>query len=246
MSHRFFIPASYITPPTVTLPADAARQVRTVLRMRPGQIIVVLDNSGTEFQVELTQVGKAAVRGRIVTQQPARGEPTVQLWLYQAALKTQKFEWVLQKGTELGVVRFVPVITERAVVRDPAALDKKRERWRHIIREAAEQSARGRLPELSPVVPLAGALAESAACDRRLMPWVAASRSDTLQAALTGESISTIAVFIGPEGGFAPHEAAAAQSAGVQLVSLGPRILRAETAALAVCATTMFALRQWH
>ncbi|RME97245.1 MAG: 16S rRNA (uracil(1498)-N(3))-methyltransferase [Chloroflexi bacterium] len=246
MSHRFFIPASCITPPTVTLPADAARQVRTVLRMRPGQIIMALDNSGMEFQVELTQVDKAAVCGQIVARQPAPAEPTVQLWLYQAVLKAQKFEWILQKGTELGVARFVPVITERAVVRNPAALDKKRERWRHIIREAAEQSGRGHLPELLPAMPLADALAESAGCDRRLMPWEEASRSNTLQNALTGAPVSTIAVFIGPEGGFAPPEAAAAESAGVQLVSLGPRILRAETAALAVCATTMFALRQWH
>lgn len=246
MTHRFFVLPSQITPPTVTLPADAARQVRTVLRMRPGQTIVVLDNSGTEWQVELTQVDKPVVCGRIVAQQPARGEPTVRLWLYQAALKAQKFEWVLQKGTELGVTRFVPVITERAVVRDPTAVNKKQGRWRQIIREAAEQSGRGRLPELSPAMLLADTLAESAGCDRRLMAWEEASRSRTLQNALTGEPISTIAVFIGPEGGFTPQEAATAQSAGVRLVSLGPRILRAETAGLAVCAAAMFALGQWH
>ena len=111
-----------------------------------------------EWQVKLTSVRKTSVDGEIIGQSAAQGEPTVRLTLYQGALKGQKFEWVLQKGTELGVSCFVPTVCERSVVRNLGALDKKQERWQHIIREAAEQSGRGKLPRLEAAMPLAEAM----------------------------------------------------------------------------------------
>lgn len=245
MTHRFFVTPNCITPPSVTLPDDAAHQVRTVLRMRPGAEVIVLDNSGQEYRVGLTRVDRSVVQGQIIAQQPAPGEPRLQLILYQGTLKAQKFEWVLQKGTELGVSRFVPTICRRAVVTDRAALAKKQSRWMQIIREAAEQCGRGRLPELAGAMPFEAALAEARRSTVALLPWEAA-QSGSLKAALAGDAPDSVALFIGPEGGFAPDEVAAAKATGVLVVSLGPRILRAETAGLAVCAALMHHLGEWE
>jgi 16S rRNA (uracil1498-N3)-methyltransferase len=245
MPHRFFIAPNCITPPTVTLPDDVARQIRAVLRMRPGDEFVALDDSGQEYRVKLTHVDKKNVQGQIIAQQPAPGEPRVRLTLYQGTLKAQKFEWVLQKGSELGVSRFVPTICRRSVVRDPAALTKKQSRWAQIIREAAEQSERGKLPELADALPFEAALAEARRSVLALLPWEAA-HGGSLKTALAGDAPASVALFIGPEGGFAPEEAAAAEAAGVRVISLGPRILRAETAGLAACAAIMHQLDEWQ
>ena len=242
VTHRFFIPPESITPPTVVLPGDVARQLKTVLRMQPGDSIVVLDNSGREWQVRLTEVGKTAVRGEIVGQAQAQGEPALHLTLYQGTLKAQKFEWVLQKGVELGVSSFVPLICQRSVVRDSAALAKKGERWQRIIREAAEQVGRGLLPRLEPAMPFEQAMRHAYAAPLRLMLWEEAA-GPSLKAALTGAR--RIALFVGPEGGFAAAEAATAQQVGFQVVKLGPRILRAETAGLAATAAIMYELGEW-
>lgn len=244
MPHRFFVPPAWITPPTVTLGNDIARQVRTVLRMRPGDEIIVSDNSGAEFAVSLTEVGKI-VQGQITAQHLSQAEPTVRLTLYQGTLKAQRFEWVLQKGTELGVMRFVPTICQRSVVRQQAALVKKQARWEQIIREAAEQSGRGRLPELTSPQSLTEALADVPSHELVLMPWEEAGQT-SLKRALSDQRPANIGLFIGPEGGFTPQEARQAQAAGAALVTLGPRILRAETAGLAVCAALLFHLDQWE
>jgi 16S rRNA (uracil1498-N3)-methyltransferase len=243
MTHRFFIPPDWLTPSRVTLSGDIARQIKTVLRLKPGAEIVVLDNSGLEWQVKLTRLDRAVVEGDIVGQQPARGEPRLSLTLYQGTLKGQKFEWVLQKGTELGVSRFAPVICWRSVVAEAAALAKKRERWQQIIREAAEQSRRGRLPHLEPALSLAEAV-QQAGSALILMPWEEAT-GPSLKEILTKTKASAIAVFIGPEGGFTADEAALVRQAGGQVVKLGPRILRAETAGLAVCAAILYEMNEW-
>lgn len=243
MPHRFFVPANWITPPTVTLADDLARQIRLVLRLRPGDEIVALDNSGAEFTVTLTEVGRT-VQGQITGRRPTRAEPGLRLTLYQGTLKADKFEWVLQKGTELGVARFVPTLCQRSVVRDRTALAKKESRWAQIIREAAEQSGRGRLPELAPPHSLAEALAAAASHQLTLMPWEEAGQPP-LKQVLAGHNPADIGLFIGPEGGFAPAEAEQARAAGAVPVSLGPRILRAETAALAACAVLLYHFDEW-
>ncbi len=245
MAHRFFIPPNCITPPGVTLPDDVARQIRTVLRMRPGDEIIALDNSGQEYRVALTHLDKHGVQGQIIAQQAAPGEPRLRLTLYQGTLKAQKFEWVLQKGTELGVSRFVPTVCRRSVVKEMGALAKKQPRWAQIIREAAEQSGRGKLPELAGAMPFEAALAEARRAGLALLPWESAG-GGSLAAALAGTVPAAVALFIGPEGGFTPEEAAAAKAAGAQIVSLGPRILRAETAGLAACAAIMHHLGEWE
>jgi 16S rRNA (uracil1498-N3)-methyltransferase len=244
VTHRFFIPANWIEPSTVQLHGQTARQIKSVLRLQPGDEIVVLDNSGSEWRVSLTDISNDAVTARIVAQQPARGEPALQVTLYQGTVKGQKFEWVLQKGTELGVSRFVPTICRRSVVHEAEALAKKHDRWQRIIQEAAEQSGRGLLPQLEPARPLAEALPQAGSSALLILLWEE-ERHLTLKDVLLEVEPRTVALFVGPEGGFTPEEVALARRAGCHIVTLGPRLLRAETAGLAACSAIFYQTGEW-
>jgi 16S rRNA (uracil1498-N3)-methyltransferase len=239
--HRFFVDPAYFSDDRITFPADIAHQIRNVLRLRVGSAVLVLDNSGAEFEVILREVDKRQVRGEAVAKRPSPNEPTVQLTLYQALMKRDKFEWVLQKGTEIGVTAFVPLVTQRSLVQDIDIKASKQARWHKIITEAAEQSRRGRIPELHPPQTLSQALADQSS-QFGLLAWEEAEGL-RLRGALAGEERpSHISLFIGPEGGFAVEEVEAAQAAGVRPVTLGKRILRAETAALVASALTLYEL----
>ena len=244
MTHRFFIPPNHITPPLVTLPEDVAHQVRSVLRLHPGTEILLLDGTGSAWPAIVTKIDKKMVQVQVEGRQPVESEPALRLTLYQGVLKGQKFEWILQKGTELGVSSFVPVICQRSIIREPEAIHKKFGRWQEIIREAAEQSGRGKLPQLAPAMRLAEALQQAQASALQVMPWEEA-RETTLKATLRQAQEQSVALFIGPEGGFTKEEANLAQAQGVRLVTLGPRILRAETATLAVCAAIFYEMEEW-
>jgi 16S rRNA (uracil1498-N3)-methyltransferase len=237
--HRFFLPPNLFSQSEVTFPEDTARQMRSVLRLKPGQRVLALDNQGFCYTLELTEVG-ARVRAALIERQPARGEPAVRLTLYLSLTQREKFEGVLQKGSELGAAGFVPVITSRSLVQDSASPEKKGVRWQRILQEAAEQSGRGRIPELGPTLHFDAALRAARNNNRlALIPWEGESRL-SLRAALAGAAGEhQIGVFIGPEGGFSEEEIARAREAGVQPVTLGPRILRMETAALAAVALVM-------
>ncbi len=244
MPHRFFILPEWITPPTVKLSGPIARQIKTVLRMQPGDELVVLDNLGMEYRVNITHIGKTSLEAHIINQTPAQGDPRLHLTLYQGTLKGQKFEWVLQKGTELGVSRFVPTLCQRSVINNVDKLTKKYPRWRTIIREAAEQSGRGKLPALALPLTLAHAIQQVQADSLLLMPWEEAG-DPPLKSLLAGSQAETVSVFIGPEGGFTAPEAALVGDAGGHVIKLGPRILRAETAGLAVCAAIFYQMDEW-
>src|SRR5690606_11864150 len=112
----FFVDPQHVSGDRVRLPADIAHQIRNVLRLRPGTAVLILDNSGSEYEVLLRQVDRQQVVGEAVAKRPSPNEPTVQLTLYQALMKRDKFEWVLQKGTEIGVSHFVPLVTQRSLV----------------------------------------------------------------------------------------------------------------------------------
>ncbi len=240
--HRFFLAPNEIAEDRVLFPAPAARQIARVLRMSTGDTVTALDNSGWEYTVELTQVGPRSARGSITERRRGKAEPAMHLTMYQAALKTDKFEWALQKGTELGVSRFVPIVTRRTIRRDAGASANRQDRWHRIIREAAEQSGRSKLPELSPPTGLEEAL--RSAPQPAVMAWEREA-AFSLDAALDrlrdlARSRASISTFVGPEGGFDPDEVDLAVSCGVSTISLGRRILRAETAAVALVSAIMY------
>ena len=240
--HRFFVPPGCIEGTDATLDGDVAHQLARVLRARPGDRIVLVDDSGWEYRIVLQHVGSHQARGTVEGRLRSRGEPRIRVWLYTAVLKGDRFETVLQKGTELGVSVFSPVLCARSVPRGRDWGAGRYQRWRRIVSEAAEQSHRGRIPLLEAPVDFVEA------CDSvegpALIPWEE-EREGGLKQALgllqpTSSQRPAVSIFTGPEGGFTPEEVERARSRGIVPVSLGNRILRAETAAIAVVAAVMY------
>ncbi|MDY0357322.1 MAG: 16S rRNA (uracil(1498)-N(3))-methyltransferase [Sedimentisphaerales bacterium] len=245
-ANRFFVSESGFEGDLVRLGAEQAHQVCHVLRLKPGDGIVVLNGAGSEFDVTLTTVGSREVLGRIVGTRQATGEPGVQIALFQGLLAREKFEWVLQKGTEVGVSRFVPVQTERTLLRARHIDDRKLVRWQRIVAEAAEQSHRGRVPQIEEAITWSQALSQLGGFDRALIASTS-GETLTLNDALRpdGRTPRSIALLIGPEGGFSDAETAQARdSGGAVAVTLGPRILRTETAAIVAPALVLHILGQ--
>ena len=222
---------------------DVARQVVRVLRMSPGDEIILLDNSGSEYRVSLTGLNRDTVEGDVLSVANGRGEPSVHVTLYQGMLKGKGFQWVLQKGTEIGVTTFVPLICRRSVSQERHDRHSARyPRWDKIVAEAAEQSGRCLLPRVEPPISFEDACesTKGSSCVS-LIPWELEEAAD-LRSALRGMESQQVNIFIGPEGGFEEQEVEYARSCGILSVSLGRRILRAETAAIATLAAVLYEL----
>ena len=242
---RFFVPPETLSSERITLRGPLAHQIARVLRMAAGERLVLLDNSGAAYTVVLDKVTPAGVQAHVEARWQPQTEPSVAVTLYQAIPKGKRWEWVLQKGTELGVTRFVPLVTAHSVVRlSPQEAQGRLARWREIVREAAEQAGRARLPEVEAPHPFeaacqappAGALALLACLD------VAAQPLRQVLAAVRDDALQEVRLYIGPEGGFAAQEIAQAAAVGIRPISLGPRILRSETAPLAALSALLYAL----
>jgi 16S rRNA (uracil1498-N3)-methyltransferase len=236
--HRFFIPKYWIEQDSVTITNEPLRQIGYVLRLKPLDRIIVLDNSGWEFEVEIGRITKEQVKGKVINKKPGQGEPRIQITLYQALLKSDKFELVLQKGVELGVTAFVPFISERCVARKESAA--KIERWRKIIQEAAEQSERSILSVLHPLISFDEAC--RSVKQPALLLWEE-EKSTSLKQTLQNppfKDAAALNLFIGPEGGFPEHEKELAQQHCIAIASLGKRVLRAETAGLAAISAILY------
>lgn len=240
--HRFFVTEENLRGKQVVFTGRQAHQIRNVLRMKSGDHVIVLDNTGCEYTVILTKVGRQNVVGEIVSKQQVQAEPRTQITLYQSLLAREKFEWVLQKCTEVGVTSFVPMVTERSIVRRTDAITShKLSRWRDIITEAAEQSGRGRIPQLDAPVDFVDAVCRLSDFDRCLISSPAATGSSIREILQTGgtEPVA-VALFIGPEGGFTDKEVQLAEANSIKPVSLGSRILRTETAAVVASAVILY------
>ncbi|MEO8971506.1 MAG: 16S rRNA (uracil(1498)-N(3))-methyltransferase [Ktedonobacteraceae bacterium] len=247
--HRFFVEPTLLagTPETIILPDKLAHQIRDVLHLSSGEQLVLLDNSGDEVVATVVRSSRTGVEVQYEERHPGKRESSVRIILCQGLLKSARFEWILEKGTELGVAAFVPTLCRRSMSGLEEAGPAKIARWQRIIQEAAEQCDRSRLPELQPILSLPHILNDIPKDTFALMPWEeehALSLRDALNAYQHSSSTSpmTIMLFIGPEGGLTAEEVTLAQQHGVQSVTLGPRILRAETAALAAVANVMYAL----
>jgi 16S rRNA (uracil1498-N3)-methyltransferase len=236
--HRFFIPADWVQNEMVTITGEPLRQIGYVLRLKPTDCIIVLDNSGAELEVEIERITKEQATGKVINRKPGPGEPRIKITLYQALLKSDKFELVLQKGVELGITDFVPFISERCVSRKESAA--KIERWQKIIREAAEQSERVILPVLHPLISFEEAC--RSVKQPALMLWEE-EKSISLKQTLQNppfKNAAGVSLFIGPEGGFPESEKKLARQNGIAVASLGKRILRAETAGLAAVSAVLY------
>jgi len=242
--HRFFVAEENLRGKQVVFTGRQAHQIRNVLRMKSGDHVIVLDNTGCEYTVILTKVGRQDIVGEVISRQQVQAEPNTQITLYQSLLAREKFEWVLQKCTEVGVASFVPIVTERSIVRRQNAITpRKLSRWKDIITEAAEQSGRGRIPQIEDPDNFADAVCRLGDFDRCLIGTLetnGVSIKEVLQ--FGSDEPVTVALFIGPEGGFTDDEIADACSQGATAFSLGKRILRTETAAIVASAVILYEL----
>ena len=234
---RFFVPPRDLTGDEIALTGETLRHMGAVLRLSAGDEILLLDGLGTLCRCRIVSLdrrsGKACVLDRWHEEESA-----FPVRLLQALPKGDKMDLILQKGTELGVTAFVPVLAGRSISRPvPGQDDKRLARWERIIREAARQCRRPILPHLASPLPLSDAL-EGCASDLRLMLWEGESRP--MAEALPGAVPRDAAILVGPEGGFAPQEAEKAAKMGFIPVSIGPRILRTETAGFAVAAVLQY------
>lgn len=236
--HRFFISIDCFEQDKITISGEPLHQIGYVLRLKPADRIIVLDNSGWEFEVEIERITKEQAQGKVVNKQRGQSEPATKITLYQALLKADKFELVLQKAVELGVTEIVPFISERCVVKKPS--ESKVARWQKIIQEAAEQSERSILPSLHPVISFTEACQKTK--QTSLLLWEEENNSGLKQVLQNQpfKTTSTINLFIGPEGGFPESEVEIAKKHGFVIASLGRRILRAETAALSAISSILY------
>ncbi len=239
---RFYVPPGTLRARNVTLGPDLAHRLGRVLRLKRGDRVVLFDGGRREFEVELTAVSGNAVTAVVVGEQPSPPEPAVALTLYQSLVRANRFDLVLEKGTEIGVARFAPVIAGRSRVQNEHEPSSARaERWQRIVVEAAEQCGRGRPPAVDAPVALDEAL--RAAPGVRLLPWEG-ERLQGLTAYVRSlrERPREVSLFIGPEGGFEAEEVDLARQEGAALVTMGHRILRSETAGIVAAALVLDAL----
>jgi 16S rRNA (uracil1498-N3)-methyltransferase len=219
------------------LRGGAANHVIRVLRLRAGDALVVFDGTGGEYPATIDELGKDTV---VVTLGEHRGlerESPLVITLAQGIARAERMDWVVQKATELGVARIVPLVTERSVVRLDAQQAQTRLRhWRAVVIAACEQCGRNRLPEVAAPTSLADLLSAVPSGSVRLMP----SPGAALRARDLDPQTQSVIVLVGPEGGFCESEQQAAERSGFRALTLGPRVLRTETAALA----TLVALQE--
>lgn len=239
---RFYVPRGSLRARNVTLGPPLAHRLGRVLRLKRGDRIVLFDGGPREYEVQLTGVSANAVTAVVVGERPAPPEPGARLTLYQALVRANRFDLVLEKGTEIGVSRFVPLLTARGRFQNEHEASALRaERWRRIVTEAAEQSGRGRVPEVAAPLALEEALPQARGL--KLLPWEREEARGLTEyvRSLAGRP-REVSLFIGPEGGFEDDEVAMAVASGVVTVSLGPRILRSETAGIVAAALVLDAL----
>ena len=230
---RFFIAPSQVSGSRISISDEDVRHIAAVLRMKTGDSLLLCDGQGVEYQVAIAEISKSEIITEIVNQ--SKREITApRITLGQGLPKSDKMDWIVQKATELGVSNIVPIITERTIVKIKDE-EKRLSRWQKIAREAAMQSNRVDIPVIGRIVSFKDFLQtpNSELRTLKLLPWEEASApiKDVLK---KHAGVAHIIVLIGPEGGFSSGEASLAREKDFHAVSLGPNILRTETAAIAV------------
>ena len=241
---RFFVDKKNINLEnnTCIIEGEDVKHISKVLRCRIGEELEVCDNNNNEYICEITNIDKNQVELNILEKVDIQRESDLKIKVYQGLPKGPKMEMILQKLTEVGVDEIILVQTKRTVVKvDDKKEDKKLERWERIIYEAAKQSKRGKIPSLRGVLTFKEALADMKENDFNIAPYEN-EKTKSIKQAIKGVNINNIGIFVGPEGGFEETEIEAIEDVGGQSVSLGPRILRTETASLVASSIVLYEL----
>jgi 16S rRNA (uracil1498-N3)-methyltransferase len=230
---RFYCPAPLAAGAEAALPSAAAHHATQVLRLRVGDAVTLFDGSGGEYAAQIARMSPRSVGLRVVEKLAVERESPLSITLAQALIANDRMDYVIQKSVELGATTIVPVAAVRSVTRlDGARAERRLEHWRQIVIASCEQCGRNRLPEVQPPCDLRDWLRRPSRAALRLLP---SPRAHDSLSALT-QPAGAIELLIGPEGGLAPEEEAAALDAGFRAVHLGPRVLRTETAGPAMLA----------
>ena len=246
MTRRFFVDPGTLpgAGPAVVIEGPLAHRLAKVLRLRPGNDVALFDGSGEDVIVRLDEVGDRRVTAAVLERVSGPREAPTKIHLFQSITKGERFEWLVEKATELGVARIVPLLAARAVVKT-AGEGNRLDRWRRIAVEAAEQCGRSVVPVVEPPVSFADAL--TSAPGIILLPYEAADHLTPNIQAVLQERIDelyaegAVSILVGPEGGYEAAEVEQAQSAGARIVTLGERVLRSETAGLIAATLVMHA-----
>ncbi len=235
---RFFVES--IEPEVIEITGEEARHIALSLRMKKGEELVLCDGRGSEAKGVIREAYPESVTLDVSDRKASVAEPKTKVTLYQALPKFDKLEYIVQKSVELGVSKIVPVLTSRCISRpDEKTMKKKLERLRKISDEAAKQSGRGALPEIGEMLSFKNAVLEMAKAETPILFFEHASYP--LREVMEKRQGGDIAIMVGSEGGFSDDEAAFAVEHGVLSTSLGPRILRCETAPVAALSAIMYA-----
>lgn len=222
---------------------EDAHHISATFRMKKGETVTALDGKGSEYDCVLSIVENKRVEAVITGKREIKYEPSVKISVYQGMVKQDKFETILQKCIELGAQSITPVMLYRCEIKPGEDYSKKEARNKKIAREAVKQCGRGIIPEIGRPLALEDVLRKGHEC--LICPYEEETQTP-LKSALTGCAAKDIGIIIGPEGGLERKEAEAVRSAGGEVVTLGPRILRTETAAPAVLAAMMYHFDEWR
>ena len=233
---RFFASQEEMSGERILLTGENAQHAK-VLRLKPGETVLVCDGEGQECLCQIFSTDPWELR--VTERQASRSEAAVRVSVYMAFPKADKLEHVIQKATELGAYEIVAFPSARCVSRpDEKSLKKKLERWQKIAASAAEQSGRGRIPQVVALKSFSEALSRACQAEKALM-FYEHEEALTLKTALTG-TYRTVSLLTGPEGGLEEGEVSQARDAGMQVCTLGKRILRCETAPLCALSAVMY------
>lgn len=241
---RFFVQPEQVDGDVITITGGDVNHIKNVLRMSSGDELSISDGCGMDYFCRIQSMDRESVILHIENSWDSYVELDTKLYLFQGLPKGDKMELILQKAVELGVYEVVPVVTARTIVKlDDKKEAKKLARWQQISESAAKQSGRAIIPKIQPPMAFKEALAYAGALDCNLIPYERAKGMEAARAAIHGmHDKKSIGIFIGPEGGFEESEVEAAKAFDVTPITLGRRILRTETAGLAVLSILMFEL----
>ena len=244
--HRFFAEPGNIGEKEIVITGADVNHIRNVLRMRTDEEVLIADGQGAEYRCKLIELSENEVRAQILWKLDGNAELVSAITLFQGLPKSDKMDLIVQKCVELGVDRIVLVSTKRAVVKLDAKKEQTRlKRWNTISESAAKQSGRGVIPEVSGVMSFGKALEEAKKLDVLLIPYERAEHmAETRRVMGSIQPGQSVGIFIGPEGGFEESEVEEAVAAGAKAITLGKRILRTETAGLAVMAMLGYLLEE--
>ncbi|WP_434311093.1 16S rRNA (uracil(1498)-N(3))-methyltransferase [Hominifimenecus sp. rT4P-3] len=243
--YHFFVPEGNASEEEIRITGPDVNHIRNVLRMKPGEKVVISDGQDRDWYCIITEITKDFVLAKI-EQEAEASELPAELILYQGLPKSDKLEFIIQKAVELGVCRIVPVQMKRSVVKwEEKKQQNKLSRWNAISESAAKQSGRSQVPEVSAVLSMEAAAKDAAELDLVLVPYEnAKGMQATREAFGLLRSGMRVGIFIGPEGGLEPSEVEGLVQRGAHAISLGRRILRTETAGLVALALCMYELEQ--